>query len=67
MVRKRREGNFAYYSISDPVIFELCGLVCRKLSAQFDRRGRLGSHQGRSPEYSGRRKSGADHSFDWRL
>jgi DNA-binding transcriptional ArsR family regulator len=34
MVQRRREGNFAYYSISDPVVFELCELVCRKLSAQ---------------------------------
>lgn len=34
MVRKRRAGNHAFYAISDPVVFELCELVCRKLSAQ---------------------------------
>ncbi len=34
LVRKRRAGNFAYYSISDPVVFELCDLMCRKLSDQ---------------------------------
>jgi hypothetical protein len=34
---------------------------------EFGDRGRFGSHQGRSPEYSCRRKSGAGHSFDWRL
>src|SRR4051794_11944890 len=30
-------------------------------------RGGFGSHQGRSPEYPCRRKSGAGHSFDWRM
>ena len=36
MVGRRKEGLKAYYSISDPVIFELCDLVCNRL------RGRLG-------------------------
>jgi len=31
MVSRRKEGLNAYYSISDPVIFELCDLVCNKL------------------------------------
>jgi DNA-binding transcriptional ArsR family regulator len=32
MVSKRRDGNFAYYSISDPVVFKLCELVCHQLA-----------------------------------
>ena len=31
MVGRRKEGLKVYYSISDPVIFELCDLVCNKL------------------------------------
>jgi len=31
MVSRRKEGLNAFYSISDPVIFELCDLVCNKL------------------------------------
>jgi ArsR family transcriptional regulator len=30
MVSRRKEGLKAYYRISDPVIFELCDLVCNK-------------------------------------
>jgi acetyltransferase-like isoleucine patch superfamily enzyme len=34
---------------------------------ELSRRGGFGSHQGRSPEYPCRRKSGESDSFDWRL
>jgi DNA-binding transcriptional ArsR family regulator len=33
MVGRRKEGLNVYYSIVDPVIFELCDLVCNKLRA----------------------------------
>ena len=39
LVRRRRDGNSIVYSISDPVVFKLCDLVCR--SAAKDARGRL--------------------------
>ena len=29
LVDRRREGNSIFYSISDPVVFKLCELVCR--------------------------------------
>jgi DNA-binding transcriptional ArsR family regulator len=29
LVRRRREGNSIYYEISDPMVFQLCALVCR--------------------------------------
>lgn len=28
LVARRRDGNSIYYSISDPVVFQLCSLVC---------------------------------------
>lgn len=31
MVARRKEGLNVFYSISDPVVFELCDLVCNKL------------------------------------
>ena len=31
MVSRRKEGLNAFYSISDPVIFKLCDLVCNEL------------------------------------
>lgn len=31
MVKKRREGNSILYDIADPMIFELCNLVCGKI------------------------------------
>jgi DNA-binding transcriptional ArsR family regulator len=33
MLGRRKEGLNVFYSISDPVIFELCDLVCGKLRA----------------------------------
>lgn len=29
IVKRRREGNTIFYSIADPVVFQLCDLVCR--------------------------------------
>jgi len=37
-VRKRPEGNLVYYSISDPIIFKLCDLVCRSLEKHLKKR-----------------------------
>lgn len=34
MVGRRKEGLNVYYSISDPVIFELCDLICNRLRDQ---------------------------------
>ena len=35
LVRRRKEGLQAYYKIVDPSIFQLCDLVCGRLSEQF--------------------------------
>jgi DNA-binding transcriptional ArsR family regulator len=39
IIGRRREGNTIHYSISDPIVFKLCGLVCR--SAAEDLRSRM--------------------------
>ena len=31
MVGRRKEGPNVYYSITDPVVFEVCDLVCNRL------------------------------------
>ncbi len=38
MVGRRKEGLNVFYSISDPVIFELCDLVCNRLHENVTRR-----------------------------
>lgn len=35
LVQRRKEGLQAYYRIVDPSIFQLCDLVCGRLSDQF--------------------------------
>jgi DNA-binding transcriptional ArsR family regulator len=36
LVRRRKDGNFVLYEIADPVVFELCELVCGGLHRQLD-------------------------------
>lgn len=43
MVGRRKEGLNVFYSISDPVIFELCDLACNKM------RGKLRPAQRSTP------------------
>ena len=31
LLKRERQGNLIFYSIADPMIFELCNLVCDKL------------------------------------
>ena len=31
MLKRERQGNLIFYSIADPMIFDLCALVCGKL------------------------------------
>jgi ArsR family transcriptional regulator len=35
LVERRKEGLQAYYKVVDPSIFQLCDLVCGRLSEQF--------------------------------
>lgn len=42
MVARRKDGLSVYYWISDPVIFQLCELMCDSLEAELDaKRGAL--------------------------
>jgi DNA-binding transcriptional ArsR family regulator len=36
MVAFRKEGATTIYFIADPMLFELCNLVCRQLKTEFD-------------------------------
>jgi DNA-binding transcriptional ArsR family regulator len=40
LLSRRRDGASVYYSIADPVVFQLCDLVCR--SAQEQARAQIG-------------------------
>jgi DNA-binding transcriptional ArsR family regulator len=36
VVRRRKEGVLAYYSVADPTAIELCATVCRSLQQHFE-------------------------------
>ncbi|MBF6560658.1 MAG: winged helix-turn-helix transcriptional regulator [Candidatus Binataceae bacterium] len=36
LVNRRQEGSAAHYSIADPMVFELCDIVCSRLRAQLE-------------------------------
>ena len=38
LLRRERRGNLVFYSIDDPMIFDLCALVCGKLRNDADSR-----------------------------
>lgn len=38
IVSRRREGAFIYYFISDPIITDLCRLMCSRLQAEFSQK-----------------------------
>jgi len=40
LLRRRQEGNTAYYSIADDSVVELCDLVCRHLAGRLARQAR---------------------------
>ena len=44
LLARRREGANVYYSIADPVVFQLCDLVCRSAREQI--RVQLGAIEG---------------------
>lgn len=31
LVKRRQQGNRAFYSIADPMVFELCDIICSRL------------------------------------
>jgi DNA-binding transcriptional ArsR family regulator len=46
LLRRRREGNSIYYAIADPVVHELCALVCD--IAQREAKAELAALRGRT-------------------
>ena len=50
-VARRQEGNNVYYSIADPVIFELCNLMCDSLQQRLEAQAQvLTGHSPRAPK-----------------
>jgi DNA-binding transcriptional ArsR family regulator len=41
IVRRRKDGNFVRYQISDPAIFAICDLVCESIERQLTQLGEL--------------------------
>src|SRR5579859_1603816 len=41
LVVRERRGSQVFYSISEPMVFDLCSLVCRKLHRDAERRAEL--------------------------
>jgi DNA-binding transcriptional ArsR family regulator len=31
LLKRRQQGNSVYYAIADPVVFELCDMICSRL------------------------------------
>jgi DNA-binding transcriptional ArsR family regulator len=47
LVQRRQEGNSAYYSIADEMVFELCDMVCTRLRDRLE--AQVGALGGRMP------------------
>ena len=46
LLRRRPRGNVALYSISDPMVFELCEMVCSRLRDRLE--AQVGAFNGRA-------------------
>jgi DNA-binding transcriptional ArsR family regulator len=40
-VERRKEGLFVHYQLADASVFQLCDIVCGRLAAEADERGRM--------------------------
>lgn len=41
LVRRRQEGNMAYFSISDPFVFDICETVCNSMKSESEEKSSL--------------------------
>ena len=41
LVRRRQEGNMAYFSIGAPFIFDVCNTVCDSMKSEWEQRNSL--------------------------
>lgn len=41
LVRRRQEGNMAYFSISDPFVFDICATVCSSMRIESEEKSSL--------------------------
>ena len=40
-VERRKEGLYVYYRLADESVFQLCDIVCGRIAAETDARGRM--------------------------
>lgn len=57
VLARRKEGNQVFYRISDPMMVEICRVVCTRVAGQFDERWPL--RKGLLKPVPGRRKFAA--------
>jgi DNA-binding transcriptional ArsR family regulator len=41
LVKRRQEGNMAYFSIAAPFIFDVCNIVCDGMKSEWEQRSTL--------------------------
>lgn len=41
MVKRRQQGNLAYFSIGAPFVFELCDIMCEGMRSEWEQRQNL--------------------------
>lgn len=41
LVKRRQEGNMAYFSISDPFVFDICETVCNSMRIESEEKNSL--------------------------
>jgi DNA-binding transcriptional ArsR family regulator len=46
LLRRRQQGNSAFYSIADPMVFELCDMICSRLRDRLE--AQVGALNGRA-------------------
>jgi len=47
LLERQRRGSQVFYSIREPMVFDLCGLVCRKLKLDAEKQARLFANVGK--------------------
>ncbi|MCE9624981.1 MAG: metalloregulator ArsR/SmtB family transcription factor [Deltaproteobacteria bacterium] len=52
LLRRRQEGNSAYYSIADPMVHQLCEMICKGIQKRLDQQVRIYSSAHRAPRKS---------------
>lgn len=49
LLRRRQEGNSVYYSIADPMVFQLCETICKGIQKRLDQQVQIYSSAYKAP------------------